>query len=139
MVKHFALTGITQCVLGMAILAMASEAAMAQTTTLICNLDPSLGFAEDEPTTIELNEAQNSVVVHFSQQHNPRTGERLGGSHSIGPLPASFGTDVISFTDPTQVYFHNYTINRLTGKFVGSVVNDAGSMIWTCQAGKKQF
>jgi hypothetical protein len=68
MTKRLAVSGIAQCILGVAILVVASPAAKAQTTTLICNLDhqPDV-FKEDEPTTIDLNEAQNTVAVHLCE------------------------------------------------------------------------
>jgi len=117
--------------LGLAILAVAGHAAMAQTTTLICNADASMPFTEDEPTTIELNEAKNSVAVHFSATTLSVNGGRIP-AYSSGSLPATFAADTISFSVPH--YQLDYTINRLTG----SLVNSA-KWKWNCQAGKKQF
>ena len=136
--------GPAKCVLlGMAALLTAGTAALADTTTLICHIDnPGLfGLFEDEPTTtIELNEAQGSVVVHLAAYHftNPPDGltggtdGRGGGkARSIGPRPAIFGNDTITFSDGDG----DYIINRLTGAFAYP-----HGMKWgTCQPGKKQF
>ena len=119
--------------LGLAILAMASQAATAQTTTLICRMDASMPFIEDEPTTIELNEAKGTVAAHFSARTLSINGMRFE-AHSSDPLPAAFAADTISFSDQG----FNYTLNRLTGILSRLFGSDVASR-WTCQAGKKQF
>jgi hypothetical protein len=124
-----------RALLGMAILATASQTALADPTTLICHMDGT-GIIENEPTTIELNAAQSSVVVHFAANHyNVGPGEEHA-AWSLGPLPATFGADTISFSDPRpRSILSNFTINRLTGAFVETNAN----WRWTCQPGKKQF
>ena len=131
-----AVSGIArQVFLGLAVLTMASTAATAQTTTLICNLIAPNVFTEDEPTTIELNEAQSSVAVHFSESTLSLNGGRYP-EFSIGPLQATFAADTISFSDPPNAL--NYTLNRLTGRFT-RLFKGEFAQGWTCQAGKKQF
>ena len=124
--------------LGMAALLTAGTAALADTTTLICHVDnPGLfGLFEDEPTTtIELNEAQGSVVVHLAAYHfttppdglTGGTDGRGGGApRLVGPRPAIFGNDTITFSDPLLP--GDYIINRLTGAFA-----QPGTMRWHCQ------
>jgi hypothetical protein len=121
----------------MAIPVMANQAAIAQTTTLICRLDPpqSQGFVEDEPSTLELNEAQSSVVVHFSAETVTASGGRLP-AYLTGKRPATFAADTI-FSVPHYSdanYTMSYTINRLTGSWVSS-----SGLKRTCQVGKRQF
>jgi hypothetical protein len=135
MARHLAGSGIAQCFLGLAVVAMASQAAMAQTTTLICNADAANVWKDDEPSTIELNETQNIVATHISSETSaiPGYGARLP-AHASGPLPATFASDSISFSDQG----FNYTLNRLTGSLV-RLFNADVALRWTCQAGKKQF
>jgi hypothetical protein len=110
--------------------------ACAETTTLICHAS-SVPWTDDDATTIDLNEPQSSVVIHFPGHHD-RDGN-IGYPYSLGPLQASFGTDIISITDPKGNLFQNYTINRLTGKFVAHAPHEDGNWQWDCQPGKKQF
>jgi len=131
--------GAGAALMALALLASSSQAARAEATTLICNLDSSNPWKEAEPTTIELNEAQSTVVVHFAAMHgDPRYG---GGSRiavSYGPLPAKFGTDTITFSvDRTTSSWSEgpHTINRLTGNFVEAETN----WKWNCHPAKKQF
>jgi hypothetical protein len=134
MTKHLAVSGIAhRMLLGMAILVMASQAAMAKTTTLICNADAANLWKADEPTTIELNEAQSSVAVHFSAVTSIVDPIRMP-AHASGPRPATFAADTISFSDQG----FNYTLNRLTGSLSRLFRGDV-AMRWTCQPGKKQF
>jgi hypothetical protein len=125
---------IARMLFGMIILVIASQATMAQTTTLVCRWDTSQSFlAEDQPSTVELNEAQHSVVIHLSAE--TMAGTLSGGripAHSVGPLPATFTADTISFSDRQSEL--DWTINRLTGVLVNSA-----NWRWTCQAGKRQF
>ena len=119
-------------------LLMVTQPAMAQTTTLICNLDPAQAFTEAEPSTIELNEAKSSIAVHYSAE--TVLGSLSGGripAYSTGPLAATFSADTISFSVPHYSdanYTMSYTINRLTGSWVSS-----SGLKRTCRAGKKQF
>jgi hypothetical protein len=133
---------------------------IADPTTLICHLDAADGSSmfEDGPTTVEVNEAQSSIVVHTSGAHwrNPGSirggGDGQGGTRavSIGPLQARFGTATI--TAPAgdfygaQVNFATgkngvFIIDRLTGAFVYK--KDDGTVLawtaWTCHPGKQQF
>ncbi len=110
-------------------------AGMADTTTLVCNLSNRVGTAEDEPTTIELNEAQSSVVVHFGQNHYTVPNYQTERAVSVGPVPAVFGANTISFSLPYPVYGDPYVLNRLTG-FLSNTTS-AGN--FTCHAVQKQF
>src|SRR5579863_5437586 len=116
---------------GLPLLVMASSPALAGATTLICPMDNNYMTYEDEPTTIELNEAQSTVVVNFAARHlkNPRGvsggADGRGGSNafSTGPLSAKFSADTISFSwnYAGQDQTFSWAINRLTGSF--GVVN----------------
>jgi hypothetical protein len=112
------------------ILATTSQAAMAQTTTLICRMDASMPFIEEEPSIIELNEVQSSVTERISAKTLTINGGIYEG-FSEGPLPATFAADTISFSDAKGF---SYTLNRLTG-----MLSNNANWKWTCQAGKKQF
>jgi hypothetical protein len=91
--------------------------------------------------TIELNEAQNSVVVH-RPAFKGNSGNQYPGD-SFGPLPAKFGTDKITFTWRTDSAVSDYVINRVTGavsgKFTLLTNQDTSYFTWTCQVGKRQF
>lgn len=112
---------------------VSSTAAMADTSTLVCHLTPFV-IVEDEPTTIDLNEAQSSVVVHFGALHQtfPQT---ASPAMTVGPLAAVFGVDTISFSQPGAPYQGDYILNRLTG----GLVNTSTNWRYTCQLGQKQF
>ena len=126
--------GAGMVLVALVLLAASSEAARAEATTLVCNLEP-FEIKEDEPTTIELNEAQSSVIVHFSATHWSEPGPGHGPAKSLGPLPAKFDTDTITFHDPSSEKDGDYIINRLTGNFHWVHPN----WNWTCHAAKKQF
>jgi len=136
---HLTCAGAALLTTGM--LLTASAAALADTTTLLCRMDTNPREAEVEPTTIELNEAQTSVVVNFAGTYSKIPGitggfQGRGGSDafSIGPLQATFSTDKITFSWPAGSYTIGGVINRLTGAFS---TNQGRS--WSCQVGKKQF
>jgi len=120
-----------------ALLSAGSQAAQADTTKLICSLSNSPN-AEDGPTTIELNEAQSSVVVHFSGYHvRPESGLQGGGGapRSIGPLSATFSDDTITFSNPQYPQQDQFKINRLTGELTNTITN----WKWACEKGQKKF
>jgi len=130
--------------LGAIVLGAASQNVVADTTTLICQVAVP-NVIEDGATTIELNEAQSTVVVHFSANHyiNMPTSEEHP-SRSIGPFPAQFSNDTITFSDPNpNDYFRVFSISRITGAFVmadvQSNLNGIQNWRWTCHAGQKQF
>jgi len=127
-----------RALLGMAILVAASQPALADTKTLICPMDSNLSRIEDEPATIELNEAASTVIVHFGAWHlKPNVGIGQTPAFSIGPLQAVFGTEVISFSyndpPPQSQIVYNLTLNRLTGALRGWTYN------MTCHVGNAQF
>jgi hypothetical protein len=122
------------CLLGMTVLLTASTGALADTTTLLCHVRQDGFYSDDEPTIVELNQAQGTVVVHFSAEHNVAPGvtggeDGQGGflAYSMGPMPAVFGANAITFSTGS-------TINRLTGDFVAN-----NGQKFTCKPGKPQF
>ena len=124
-----------QCTaLGAAALLATSQMAFADTTSLICHLNVGGSVVEDEPTTVELNEAQNTVVVHFGANHYIVGNGDVEAAESVGPLPATFGSDQITFNLDTA-YAGPYTLDRLTGV----LMNTDTKWHWACQAGKRQF
>lgn len=128
MTRHLAASGIAQCFLGVAILAMSCQAAMADATTLICDNDIYPNFP---PSTIVINEAGHTVIMNDGK--------------NLGPLAAVFDSGKITFTevvdsngDPQNTW--NYTLDRLTGNL--SMITDSGApfpKMATCHAGKAQF
>jgi hypothetical protein len=149
-------------VAALAILA-ACEPALAGPTMLVCHLDAPTALAfEDGATTIELNEAQSSVVVHFAAAHLTNSDGVTGAADgrgspnpaaSVGPLTAKFGSDTITFSstgggeyDSNGNHFvpyqGSYLINRLTGSFVHKSPGDGALTVWqkwTCKPGNRQF
>jgi len=129
------LNGMCVVLGALAVTVMHPRVTLAGTTTLICHVIGTM-LVEDGSTTIELNEAQSSVVVHFAASHctaacgPPRPGEPAS---SLGPLPAKFGANTISFSNPNGPV--TYVIDRLTGVFVANYIN----VSWTCDVGKKKF
>src|SRR5947208_2347250 len=107
MIKRLAVSGIThRMLLGLAIL-VSSQAAMAQTTTLLCDLKNREAdqISQDEPTTIELNDANSTVTVHFSALHDISgngTPPMEFPAETTPPLPAQFGSNTITFTYKNQ-------------------------------------
>ncbi|MGH7024439.1 MAG: hypothetical protein ACREEB_12745 [Caulobacteraceae bacterium] len=81
--------------------AAAGTAAPADPTTLICKLNfPGGAVVEDEPTTIDLNEAADTVVVHFGPMHTEAGGYHALRAFTLGPLSATFGAQTITFSGP---------------------------------------
>ncbi len=120
----------------LALLLASSQVAVADTTKLICSLGNSPN-AEDGPTTIELNEAQGSVVIHFAGYHvRPESGLQGGGPpRTIGPLSATFSDDTITFFNPQYPQQDQFKINRLTGELTNTFTN----WKWACEKGQKKF
>jgi hypothetical protein len=139
MAKRLAVSGIAaRMLLGLAILVMAGQAAMAQTVTLACSSrnNGSLG-----PDLFVLNEAQNSVTIAFAAvQHNDGS---VGPARSSGPLPATFAPAAITISTNDYGAVNTYVINRLTSTIqLTQYAGDhhvAGHAEWTCQVGKAQF
>jgi hypothetical protein len=113
-----------------------ATAATADPTTLICDLHDDL-WVENQPTTIELNEAQATVTVHSGGVH--ARGGGFAPAHTYDPVPATFSGHEISFRfadvendAPLSV------INRLTGTLV-AFQGGLGTARYSCQAGHNQF
>jgi len=133
--------------LGMIATLAANTAAHADSTTLICNTKFPNILYEDEATTVELNDANSSAVVHLSGIHLKDPSSVSGGedghggynAKSIGPAPAQFSTNTITFSYQNQYgYTYSFAINRLTGDF-SDLNNDTVWSKYTCHAGKPQF
>jgi len=109
---------------------VAATATRAEATTLICHLNTNLSpFVEDQPTTVELNETQSTVIVHIGAGHHSDP-YWSSPSSTIGPMQATFTADTISFPSTAG---DSFTIDRLTGAMHG-----AGGD-WICQPGKALF
>jgi hypothetical protein len=137
MTKHRAASGIVRRIfLGMAILVIASPAAMADPTTLICDTGLPLDMG---PTIVDLNEAQSTVTLHLPALKNSTIPARV-----MGPFHAAFGSETITFADTSYGADNNYVINRLSAtvaltQFGGEDHHMAGYANWTCHVGQKQF
>jgi len=109
--------------LGMAILVTANQAALADTTTLLC-LNPS--FPTDPPFTVDLDQTQRTVTWSFSgKQYVPAYSNKF---------PATFDAKEIKFVMGET----SMTINRLTGIATG--VGQEGTILtFPCHVGKTQF
>jgi hypothetical protein len=123
---------------GMVILVTASQTALAASTTLVCSTGNP---REASPTTIDLNEAQSSVTIHFGSTQCPGcTPDPIPG-RTAGPLTAKFAKNAITFAERPDSRSFDYTINRLTG-IVGVNETQQGQPYhtdWTCHVGKPQF
>jgi hypothetical protein len=125
--------GIWVTLIALAMLAAGSKIALADTTNLVCYVDVH-NVEQDDPTNIELNEAQSTVTVHFGKAHykNPYLEYK---AYTIGPLPAKFETNTITFSHQNGTFYSNYVINRLTGSLFDNTTN----WKWNCQAAQKKF
>lgn len=127
--------------LGMAALLTASPAALAETTLLTCHLNsPQNAYREDGVPTIELNEAEGTIVAHFPQYTDKYNGDNFRRAHAVGPMPANFNPDTITFTDPNPVFVSSddYSLDRRSGSL--SIANSTYPYwIWSCEVGHRQF
>ena len=124
-------TAVAQkALLGIAVLAATPQIASADPTTLICKLGAENSWKEDEPTTVDLNEAQSSVVVHWGAKTLP-----INGAHtpalSSAPVRGDFSANTISF----NAFGQDYVIIRLTGVMSAPSIN----WTWSCEPGNKKF
>ena len=130
------------------------EIALADTTKLICHMNDNIYWVEEGPTTIELNEAQGTVVaINYSAYHrapqSPHANIRQGyvtDARTTGPFSATFTADTITWQDVNPRYptiYGNFSIDRTTGVFVGHLFADGrsngDSLSYTCHAAQKQF
>lgn len=124
---------------GTALLLIAGRAAQAETTSLICNAkgtEPAYRY--EGPITVDLNEVQGVATVHYSGI-SVTTGvdNHRVEAHSIGPVPAKFDSNTITFSGDRIV-----VLNRLTGEavlyFAGHLDLPAAES-WNCHAAQKQF
>ena len=106
-----------------------STAALADPTTLVCNIH----FSNATPYTtgrVDLDEAQGSITVYYPPSDNP------GGQPD--PIPGRSLTYAAKFSPNTIDFFDGYykeqvTIDRVTGTFT------VYGILWTCQVGQKKF
>ena len=108
------------------------------TITLVCSTGMSY---EASPTTLELNEAEGLVTIHYGSKHN-RGGnpDPIPGTTS-GPVRAHFTQNMITFVVNDADRHTNYRINRVTG-VIGIVAFQEGRQFpfeWTCHVGNAQF
>lgn len=115
--------------LGLLAISVATPAA-AETTTLICKLTQPAQVTEQVPTTIDLDDVQHSVMIHYGPNYTDAGGPHSVPAREVGPMPAAFTTNAITFSDAAG----SYTINRLTGIF-----SNPYYFQWTCEPGKAKF
>jgi len=128
----------------LAMLAATSKIALADTTTLICHMNDNPYWYEEGPSSIELNEAQSTVVVHYAAYHGKRSGYTGPSADTRGPFHATFSADTITWQESNgENGYTNFTINRLTGFFGGKLFYNGKSggdtNSYTCHAAQKQF
>ena len=107
------------------------QPAAAGTTTLICRLTQPTQVTEQQPTTIDLDDVQNTVMIHYGPTYTDEGGPHSMPASDLGPLPATFTANAITFSDHRG---GTYTINRLTGIFSNSYYFQ-----WACEPGKAKF
>jgi hypothetical protein len=126
--KALCLVVVCRTLFGIAMTAMASEGAAAETTALICTFPdrPNACGHSEGPLKVEVDEANSSLSffwspMHTANQHYPAAN---------WTVPAKFTPAQISF-----VYHQNETvvIDRVTGVFY------LGGDTFTCHVGKAQF
>ena len=127
-----------RALLGVALVLTASRAAIADPARLICDWDGGDAIVQDEPTIIELNQAQSSVSVHFSAYTIPALRSHVAAV-SIGPLLALFGNDMVTFRNDGlnrhEMTYGAFSLNRITGAFIQIRSNYR----WTCHSGQEHF
>lgn len=144
--RHLAVSGIAQCFLGMAILVMASPAAMAAPTTLSCYNDHL-----NATILIDVDETNGTAAVTYPAYTFMNNGNQISvPEHSSGSLKAQFDPKTITFDQPGADggSTHN-TLDRITGvllAYVGtrapydqSAAQDRGIQTYNCHVGQKQF
>ena len=113
------------------------ELALAEKTTLICPMTPVENFYIEslaEPTTVEFDEPQGTVVVHRGPLHGS-LGEFPAQTSTY---PARFTSETISWTD--SLWGSAWTINRLTGNMTNYTREGKPSnWLWRCRTGNKVF
>jgi hypothetical protein len=135
---------VAQVLLGLVLFATASPPALADTTTLICHMDMDF-FIEDDVTTIELDQAASTVVIHWGGYHS-RDNVVRDLPHTNGPYHTEYGKDTITFHNNyiTEDGYASYSINRLTGTFLEQILSDTltpqgAPYKWNCHVAKPQF
>ena len=139
--------GACVTLIALAMLAASSQVVRADTTTLISHMNDNKFWVEEGPTTIQLNEAQSTVVaINYSKVHGaPGSGICCGstGGLSYGPFPATFSADTITWQSAESGIESKCAINRLTGIFAcqtllnGRWADNAAN--YTCNAAQKRF
>jgi hypothetical protein len=124
---------VAQVLSGLAIFATTSPPALADTTTLICHMDMQF-IIEEDTTTIELNQAASTVVVHWAGYHSTDN-VTTGSARTGGPYQAVYGKDTITFSSSDGNTNLSYVLNRLTGSLEIKPIN----WKYACQVAKPQF
>ena len=126
-------SAIRRTLWGIPLFMAVSSAALADTTTLVCDVPPSDRVIFYGVPTIDLNEVQGTVTIHYPSWRSSRGGSTFE-EKTLGPIPANFGAETITIP-PVEVpgfsLTKTETINRVTGFFS---LNQ-----WTCHAARKQF
>jgi hypothetical protein len=106
------------------------------TITLVCSTNYSRAAT---PATIDLNEAEAVVTVHYYSID--AGGGRILPARTSGPLAARFTKNTITFVDRLESRRWDFMINRLTG-IIDVIETQEGQkfpFVWTCHVGKAQF
>ena len=115
----------------------AKKRQIASPVTLICNTGNS---REASQTTIDLNESDGLVTIHFGATHTGGFPDPMPG-RSTGPLSANFNQTTITFSEQPDSRQFNYVINRMTGTIDVTEMNGGNPYHyqWTYQVAKAQF
>jgi len=117
------------------LLATGSQAARAETTTLVCTT------GEPSPTTVDLNEARGTVTLNFPAVQLPATTPPATLPARSESYAAEYDQKTITVETHDEMH-KTYTINRLTGIIAVDGSYPTGGTFhgdWTCQVGKAKF
>ena len=136
--------------LGIALVAAASQPLLAAPTSLVCDSQSRPG---DPAITIDLDEAKGTATLHFPARTLPSRPPGHVPAKSFGPFAAKFTPKEITFSHTypqgNETAFQDYRIDRLTGDMTdffahGAKFERADPKMrlmsrWTCQVGKAKF
>ena len=120
--------------LGMAMLVTASPAALADTTTLLCNWSDSSVVGT---SNIVLDEGAGSITIYYPAISNPGGSPNPMPGGLRGTFTAKFSPNEITFVDEEG---NPRSLNRSTGilEWYGTSRHPIGSTA-TCHVAQKQF
>ena len=120
------------------LLAVSSQAARAETTTLFCTRPPP----NDRKITIDLNEAKGTANVNYAAWDTMP-------AFSFGPVVATFEPKTVTFDTKNGTRYEHYTIDRMTldftayfsenARFDQAAQQDKVIYEYTCEVGKAKF